>query len=171
MKDLMIDIETMGIKPGCPVISIGAVYFDRYTGETGDQFYMSMGANALFYGELDNDTVEWWGAPERSQAYQQMMAGECSPPVVANAFASFIKEDTKPWGNGSVFDITILEAWFAMFNVKTPWKFWNIRDVRTVVDIAGINPRDYPRLGTYHNALDDCLTQINYTCKALACLR
>lgn len=68
----------------------------------------------------------------------------------------------KPWGNGSTFDITILEAWFNAVGVRCPWKFWNVRDVRTAVDLLGINPKEFTRDGTYHNALDDCLHQIKY---------
>ena len=37
-----------------------------------------------------------------------------------------------------------------------------MRDVRTAVDLLGINPKEFTRDGTYHNALDDCLHQIKY---------
>ena len=35
MNHLMVDLETMGNGPYAPVISIGAVFFDPNTGETG----------------------------------------------------------------------------------------------------------------------------------------
>ena len=48
---------------------------------------------------------------------------------------------------------------------EPPWKFWNVRDVRTVVDLA--KPfrnlkKDYKRKGTHHNALDDAIFQASY---------
>lgn len=160
MKDLMIDIETAGKKAGCAVLSIGAVYFDR-NGNIGERFYASMGFNAMSYGECDPDTMKWW-SEQSEEARAAAFGGTQDPVKVAKEFASFIWHDAKPWGNGSVFDITILEAWFEAVGVKCPWKFWNVRDVRTAVDLLGVNPKDFPRLGTHHNALDDCLHQIKY---------
>lgn len=160
MRDLMIDIETGGKKPGCIVLSIGAVYFDR-KGNTGDQFYASMGFNAMPYGHTCPDTMKWW-SEQSEQARTDAFGGTEDPRDVAQRFAKFIKPDCLPWGNGSVFDITILEAWFDAVGTQCPWKFWNIRDVRTAVDLLGINPKSFKREGTFHNALDDCLHQIKY---------
>lgn len=160
MRDLMIDIETCGTKPGCAILSIGAVYFDRQ-GNTGGTFYASMGFGALSYGVADPSTMKWW-SEQSEQARSDAFGGIEDPRDVAQRFAKFICHDAKPWGNGSVFDITILEAWFDAVGVKCPWKFWNIRDVRTAVDLLGINPKLFLREGTFHNALDDCLHQIKY---------
>lgn len=160
MRDLMIDIETGGKKPGCIVLSIGAVYFDR-RGNTGDRFYASMGFNAMPYGHTCPDTMKWW-SEQSEQARADAFGGTEDPRDVAQRFAKFIKPDCLPWGNGSVFDITILEAWFDAVGVQCPWKFWNVRDVRTAVDLLGINLKLFKREGTFHNALDDCLHQIKY---------
>lgn len=160
MRDLMIDIETGGKKPGCIVLSIGAVYFDR-KGNTGDRFYASMGFNAMPYGHTCPDTMKWW-SEQSEQAWADAFGGTEDPRDVAQRFAKFIKPDCLPWGNGSVFDITILEAWFDAVGVQCPWKFWNVRDVRTAVDLLGINPKLFKLEGTFHNALDDCLHQIKY---------
>lgn len=70
--------------------------------------------------------------------------------------------DTLP--TAAVFDITILENWFRACNTPIPWKFWNVRDVRTIVDWFNIDTRSYEREGVHHNALDDCLHQIKYMC-------
>lgn len=56
----------------------------------------------------------------------------------------------------------VLSMGFNAVGVRCPWKFWNVRDVRTAVDLLGINPKEFTRDGTYHNALDDCLHQIKY---------
>lgn len=160
MRDLMIDIETCGKKPGCAVLSIGAVYFDR-KGNIGEQFYASMGFSALSYGNADVDTMRWW-SQQSEQARTDAFGGTDDPREVAQRFAKFIRSDALPWGNGSVFDITILEAWFDAVGIRCPWKFWNVRDVRTAVDLLGINTKLFTRDGVFHNALDDCLHQIKY---------
>jgi len=170
--DVMIDIETLGRKPGCAVLSIGAVHFDRLTGEIGDGFfYACMGAeNAKKYGHVDDDTLAWWMS-QSDPAKQDAFNGTADPLQVAQSFAEWIDGGDKVWGNGSVFDITILEAWFDALGVKVPWQFWNVRDVRTVIDIADVNPKKFQRKGTYHNALDDAVFQVEYTAAAIRHLK
>lgn len=103
----MIDIETMGRTPGCPVVSIGAVYFEM-DGSIGDRFYSSMGFNGLTIGEIDSETALWWSA-QSDAAKLSLVSGNATPWDVANEFCSFIGEDVKVWGNGSIFDISILD--------------------------------------------------------------
>lgn len=67
-------------------------------------------------------------------------------------------EDTKPWGNGSTFDITILESLLKDFKIVVPWKFYNIRDYRTFKEYV-YDGKDLERTGTHHNALDDAIYQ------------
>lgn len=43
--DVMLDIETLGTKPGCMVLSVGACTFNLATGEIGDEFYMTLQMN------------------------------------------------------------------------------------------------------------------------------
>lgn len=170
-KDVMIDIETLGRKSGCAVLTIGAVCFDRYTGELGETFYAAMDREmATLYGHVDPETVKWWERQSDS-AKVDAFNGTESPLVIANKFSEWIDGDDLVWGNGSVFDITILEAWFEETCVKIPWKFWNVRDVRTVVDIGNVNPKQFTRKGTYHNALDDAIFQVEYTTAALQFLK
>lgn len=161
MQDVMIDIETAGTKAGCPVLSIGAVYFDMKTKTIGEKFYASMGMGAFMFGTPEQSTMDWWDK-QSSEARNAAFGGTDNPLVVVEDFCNFLKPDCKPWGNGSVFDMVILEAWFDTIGKPYPWKFWNIRDVRTAVDLLNINTKTVPRVGDYHNALDDCLTQVNW---------
>lgn len=170
-SDVMIDIETLGKKSGCAVLSIGAVAFDRYTGEIGETFYCCMGAeNAKQYGHTDPDTIAWW-LKQSDAAKQDAFNGSEDPIACAKAFNAWINGNDKVWGNGSVFDITILESWFETTGVPVPWKFWNVRDVRTVEDIGEIDKSRFERQGTFHNALDDAIHQVKYTSAAIQWLR
>ena len=90
------------------------------------------------------------------------MIGSSTPSDVACEFYRFIGDDVKVWGNGSVFDISILDKWFDMLGMNAPWKFWNVRDVRTVVDIMNINPKEFSFDGIKHNAIDDAIHQVKY---------
>lgn len=160
MQNVMIDIETMGRTPGCPVMSIGAVYFNM-DGSIGDEFYSSMGFNGLSVGKVDSETARWW-SEQSTDAKLSLISGSDIPLNVAIELSSFIKNDVKVWGNGSVFDISILDKWYEMLGIDSPWSFWNVRDVRTVVDVMKINPREFDFCGVKHNALDDAIHQVKY---------
>jgi hypothetical protein len=165
MNDVMIDIETPGTKPGSAILTIGAVKFDR-DGTVGDKFYARIGAQALMYGTSSVDTLKWWKTQPQA-AYDEAWNGTENPFEVAQRFTAWLKQNSKniiPWGNGSVFDMVLLEAWFDKMGVVCPWKFWDIRDVRTVADLSGIGPKSIIREGVHHNALDDSLHQIKYLC-------
>ena len=61
----------------------------------------------------------------------------------------------------------ILGNAFNRFDFVTPWKFWNDRDVRTVVELGqsyfNFYPkRDMPFTGVRHNAVDDAKHQVKY---------
>ncbi|MEX0827876.1 MAG: 3'-5' exoribonuclease, partial [Haliea sp.] len=51
----------------------------------------------------------------------------------------------------------LLEAMLKKFNVSVPWKYWNVRDTRTIYDEWGIDIKSIPMPETMvaHNALDD----------------
>lgn len=165
MKDLMIDIETLDTLPTSAILSIGAVYFDRETGEISDKFYTRIEfSNAVAIGTVSPLTLEWW-SKQSEEARNEAFSGKEHPFNACHDFSKFIKPNTLVWGNGSVFDITILENWFRMCEIEIPWKFWNVRDVRTIVDWFNIDTRLYTREGVHHNAIDDCLHQIKYMCQ------
>ena len=80
-------------------------------------------------------------------------------------------EDSLVWGNGSTFDITILEnAYKIIGDIPHPWKFWNIRDLRTLVNAAsviGFNHKQLKHVGVYHDALADAVHQAKIAANAL----
>lgn len=172
MNNIMIDIETLGKKRGCPVLSIAAVQFDPQSGKTGDIFYERMSIDAaLSYGMPETSTLEWWNK-QSDEARNEAFGGTRLPIEVAAELRAFIHNAGGsrciPWGNGSVFDIIILEGWFDRVNPLKdandedvyPWKFWNIADLRTLVRLSGIDVRSIPFTGDKHNALADALHQV-----------
>ena len=62
MKDIMIDIETLGQRNDPVVFQVAALQFDRFSGETGKSFE----AVINIQDSLDNgfvikaDTLYWW---------------------------------------------------------------------------------------------------------------
>lgn len=170
MRDLMIDLETLGTKPGSPVIAIGAVMFDRTNGKLGEEFYGKIDVvDALNWARMNGDTFKWW-MQQSNAAREEAVSGFLSSTEVFRDFINFINVNAnlstlRAWGNGSHFDITIIEvALHRVLSREAPWKFWNVRDVRTIKDVGECAGHKYPHelKGTAHNALHDSKHQARY---------
>jgi hypothetical protein len=59
------------------------------------------------------------------------------------------------WSHGSIFDIVILENICRKLQQAVTWKFWQVRDTRTLFDIANVDVIVEGK----HNALNDALAQ------------
>ena len=180
MHDLMIDIETMGTKPYSAIVSIGACFFDIETGDIGPKFYevVSIDSCQKLGMNLDAATMQWW--MKQDEAAKKIFFGFKRPVIdVMKDFQKFCSEYVskkvlRPWGNGSSFDITLMESAFELTGVECPWNFWNVRDVRTIVALgSGISDakNTIKREGTYHNALDDAIHQVKYVSEIYRTLR
>lgn len=169
---LMIDLETLGTTPDCFILSIGAAEFDIESGEIGETFHQKIDPNSSQPGRvIDPGTVAWWDK-QSEEARADVMSGEMILTDVLSNFAKFVKS-VRPgtvWGNGSTFDISILEN---AYEYKAPWRFFAVSDCRTVEMLA--NPRvtraQFKREGTHHNALDDAIYQATYISAMIRHLR
>ncbi|RVC70415.1 3'-5' exoribonuclease [Mesorhizobium sp. M00.F.Ca.ET.038.03.1.1] len=163
----MIDLETMGTAPNAPVIAIGAIYFDPDTGTLGDTFDAAIDLeDAVRYGRVSGSTLKWW-LSQGEAARQKVVRGRHPAQLVFEKFHEFCRRHgtgLKPWGNGSSFDITILEYAFGrILDKPAPWDFWNVRDCRTIKELAANGPQYTGTLeGTAHTALDDATHQAKW---------
>ncbi|TIX41128.1 MAG: 3'-5' exoribonuclease [Mesorhizobium sp.] len=163
----MIDLETMGTAPNAPVVAIGAIYFDPDTGALGETFDAAIDVeDAVRYGRVSGSTLKWW-LGQGDAARQKVVRGRHPAQLVFEKFHEFCRKHgtgIKPWGNGSSFDITILEYAFGrILDKPAPWEFWNVRDCRTVKELAAKLPPYTGTLeGTAHTALDDATHQAKW---------
>lgn len=172
---LMVDLETMGSGPDAPIVSIGAVYFDPSTGNTGAEFYqvVSLESSMSFGMKPDASTIQWW-LKQSSEARSAILVDEAlGLRETLELLADFIAENAangshtvQLWGNGCSFDNVILRRAYALTETPFSVPFWNDRDVRTIVELGksvGINPRfDIPFEGDMHNALSDARHHVKY---------
>ena len=177
MAHVMFDLETFGTKPGSVLRSIGAAVFDPETGQTGATFYANIDrASCEAVGlKVDPNTEAWW-AKQHAHAQAALLKDPQPLAKVASDFHAFFKASggVEIWCQGANFDSVLWEAAInALWPSKSflPWKFWNVRDTRTVYQIAGFNPDSVSRAGVYHNALDDSLHQIRCVAAAVQLLR
>ncbi|HII3246374.1 3'-5' exoribonuclease domain-containing protein [Enterobacter kobei] len=172
---LMVDIEAFGKKADSPVVSIGAVFFDPSTGNTGSEFYkvISLESSMASGGVPDASTIIFWlkASPE---ARSELVMDDAIPLDDAllqlNEFiaenAANGPDSVQVWGNGATYDNVLLEASYDRVGIPCPWKFWNNRDVRTIVELGkavGCKPRyEIPFEGEPHKAISDALHQVKY---------
>lgn len=163
LTDVMIDLETLDVLPTATILTIGAVKFDPM-GDELDEAKMEK-----FYVKVDIDscdalgmtvspsTVEWWG--QQSKAAQDDAFdpnGRIPIEQALNELYKFCWGAKRAWSHGVGFDLIILENYFRKVEKAVPWKFWEMRDTRTLFDI-GINPER--AAVTAHNALADAYDQ------------
>lgn len=165
MTDLMIDLETLGTNPDCPVISIGAVFFDVDSKQLGPTFYMALDVDEQIKRgrKVTGSTLKWWMG--QADAAKRVFHEQAKPvPQVLTTLAQWFKNNnskTHVWGNGATFDISILENMFEMYGIEIPWSFSKIMDLRTFKRFQAKGARVIIP-GTAHNALDDAVGQAKY---------
>lgn len=165
-KDISLDLETMDKKPSSAIISIGACYFDRYTGEIGETFHQKVNLQSCIDVGLtvSADTLMWW-LQQDEEAREKLKGNENERHLsaVLDNLSYFMRDCQMVWGNGATFDNCILENAFNQLGHEAPWKFWNSRDLRTLVDVGlelGIDPKnDLEFEGVRHDALSDAIHQ------------
>lgn len=165
-KHVMIDLETLGTTAGCVILSIAAVEFTT-SGEIGRQYTanISLQSSSDAGFQIDADTLEWW-MKQPSETRSRLFVNPRPIVEVLYNFENFMKsvdsslEKVKVCANGAAFDLGILGYAFKHMNRAVPWKFWNERDLRTLLDLAPYVKDKVVFEGTKHDPLDDCLHQI-----------
>ncbi|EPM8270449.1 3'-5' exoribonuclease domain-containing protein [Escherichia coli] len=166
---LMIDLKTMGKNPDAPIISIGAIFFDPQTGDMGPEFSKTIDLETAG-GVIDRDTIKWWLKQSR-EAQSAIMTDEIPLDDALLQLREFIDENSgeffvQVWGNGANFDNTILRRSYERQGIPCPWRYYNDRDVRTIVELGKAIDFDVrtaiPFEGERHNALDDARYQAKY---------
>jgi hypothetical protein len=170
--DLMLDLETLGTQPDAAIVSIGACFFDIKSRAIGPTFNRTIHLSSAVKhgGTMDPSTVLWWlrqgDAARKAIAYNGEPIDRALSDFVAWCMQHCRAEDLRPWGNGSSFDITIMETALRRLGIELPWKFWNIRCFRTVKSQYPQVKYDVTEKGDEaHNALADAKFQCQHLFK------
>ncbi|HEI3266821.1 TPA: 3'-5' exoribonuclease [Escherichia coli] len=163
---LSVDLETMGTNPDAPINSIGGKFFDPKTGEMGPEFSKAIDLETSG-GIIDRKTIKWWAKRSR-EAQSAIFTDEIPLDDALLQLREFINENSgesfvQIWGNGANFDNVILRRSYERQGIPCPWRYYNDRDVRTIVELGnsiGFDVRmAIPFEGVPHNALDDARHQ------------
>lgn len=160
---VMIDLETMGTSCIAAPMSIGAVVFTMQ-GEILEKYHTGIELQScLDIGmELDVGTVEWWMKQSKENQDRVMGLNKKTIRYALDGLIDVLNSSklnrymTCMWSHGSIFDMVIVENAFKLLGRKEMWwKFSNVRDTRTLFDLAGYK---YTANGG-HDALEDATNQ------------
>lgn len=179
LDDISVDCETLSTFHDAPIISIGAVRFDRTTGKLGATFYEEIDIqSAMKIGRPSADTLRWWITQgfKAKEIFLKRDFEKFSLATVLHNFATWCRGIGTPrfWVNGPAEDAAWLKHGYEIggHGLTIPWHHTNVRDVRTIVELATelAGFKGVPDVGTAHNALDDATYQANLVSAAYAAL-
>jgi len=180
-RDVMVDLETLGDGAGCVPLSIGAVAFDAASGWTDPEgFYTTIDRDSCICAGLryDQSTRDWWNR-QSAEAQSVLTASQTDlrrrPLTLAlMEFGHYLarfggRDAVRVWGNGADFDNAIIAYACKAVGLPPPWDHWNSRCFRTLKNLRRDVPAP-PRVGVFHNALDDARTQALHAVELLAAI-
>lgn len=180
MCEIMLDLETMATTPNAAIVSIGAVIFSPHEDSEdilGSEFYrkIDLRSSSESGGEIDPETVTWWlnqSKDAQSQTFDGLVGNRriYNHSEVLRQFSDWLsivapdEKDRAVWGNGVAMDNVILGNAYKRIGMSQPWSFRGDRCYRTMKSLYPDVKMD-PRIGTYHNALDDAKNQALHLAK------
>lgn len=168
---VMLDLETLGTRPGCAILAIGAVHFGTgpdFPAATRETFYTVINTQSCTkrYGlKVCPKTEQWWrgqsdGARKVLEEARACKVGLREALVNFDAWLNSIggnKNSLRIWGNGADFDNPIITACYDVCDMEPPWQFWNNRCFRSLRNLPGLPVRR--KKVAAHHALQDAVDQ------------
>ena len=161
---VMVDLETLGVNPYAPIMSLALVEFDPWGKGSGSEFVAGVTLeSALKYGRIDASTLTWWFSAERDVARAAWMDLEQEDLEnvlfgVIEWFRVLNQHGVCVWGNGATFDNVILSSAFTATGYDKPWGYGSDRCFRTLKNLSKVKPPKFE--GTEHDPLHDARHQV-----------
>lgn len=172
-----IDLETLGNTTNAAITQIGVAFFELETGQIHGQTNILVGWRGE--GHVNASTLAWWFR-QGDEARARMAESLEHPSTLAESLIQLRcltnwSSIEGVWGNGSSFDVTILDSAYQRDGGTSPWPFYAARDMRTIVDMAerlrGFDKKSVERIGVHHEAADDAAHQARVISAAYAALK
>ena len=177
---VMIDLETLSLRPDAAIIELAAVEFEPVRGGN-IHVDRALNLSVAWCGQkrhIDPDTLDFWC--ERTIRGNEVFINSCSNKALSlrPALVQLVEwwRSASPvqavWSHGAAFDIPILTHAFMQERYDTPWSHRLVRDTRTLYYTSGMD--NHPKLdghelqrlanllghvGRQHHALDDAVAQ------------
>lgn len=174
----MVDIETGGTCDNAVILEMAFARFDPRTARVFECHVYRVDPARQPQRVIDVDTVRWWS---RQPHMGEVWSGKQTLRDALHEVRSlFDREVTHVVWQRGAFDTRILETAFKHYAIDVPWRYYNVRDQRTVTDMLGVDKVEeddvrleygdhpfFPSDGRPHSALYDCFAQIMTLHRAL----
>jgi len=148
------------------------------SGSSRDRFFTTGKITDRLQYPLKRDpkTEQWWS--EQSAEAQAAFENPVDLRIALSRFSVWLADvcpnlsDLRLWAHGPQFDVSILAAAYAAVGDRVPWHYRAPRDVRTMLDAAGIDDHSawlaqFAGDGrVQHHALSDAICQARAVCGA-----
>lgn len=167
MNDIMLDLETLDVRPTGAIVSIGAVRFDINTpGHTGFRFKanVSIDSNIKAGRTMSADTLEWWlrqTKEAQDATFPQEKANVTSLEKALHALNEFLAIEDRVWGNGAAFDNAMIVDAYRSVGLKPRWSYKNDMCYRTMCRLFP-EVKFAPFVGVKHDSLTDAINQAHH---------
>jgi len=155
---LMIDLEGLATGPDATILTIAAQAFDPFgKGFYEQSYYARVTLESQENRVIDDDTIAWWAtqpAVVRDEAFNE--EGRIPLDEALDGLGKLIWHSKMIWAQGPTYDMNILEHAYKSYCKPLPWKYFMVRDSRTIFSCWP----DQPIPPTSHHALEDCRRQI-----------
>ena len=154
----MIDLEGLATGPDTCILTIAAQAFDPFGhGHYDQSYYARVTLESQPDRAIDQGTIDWWAtqpAIVRDEAFNE--EGRIPLDQALDELGKLIWHSKLIWAQGPTYDMNILEHAYKSYRKPLPWKYYMVRDSRTVFSLWP----DQPIPPTSHHALEDCRRQI-----------
>ena len=154
----MIDLEGLATGPDTCILTIAAQAFDPFGyGHYEQSYYARITLESQPDRAIDQGTIDWWAtqpAVVRDEAFNE--EGRIPLDQALDELGKLIWHSKLIWAQGPTYDMNILEHAYKSYRKPLPWKYYMVRDSRTVFSLWP----DQPIPPTSHHALEDCRRQI-----------
>ena len=154
----MIDLEGLATGPDTCILTIAAQAFDPFGhGHYEQSYYARVTLESQEDRAIDQGTIDWWAtqpAIVRDEAFNE--EGRIPLDQALDELGKLIWNSKLIWAQGPTYDMNILEHAYKSYRKPLPWKYYMVRDSRTVFSLWP----DQPIPPTTHHALEDCRRQI-----------
>jgi hypothetical protein len=155
---LMIDLEGLATGPDTTILTIAAQAFDPFgSGYYDRHYYARVTLESQENRAIDDGTIAWW-ATQPEHAREEAFGEQDRIPLdqALDELGRLIWHSQLIWSQGPTYDMNILEHAYKSYNKPLPWKYYQVRDSRTVFSLWP----ELPIPATSHHALEDCRRQI-----------
>lgn len=167
--DVMIDIEGLATGPETTILTIAAQEFDPLQRNLfGRDYYVRVDLESQEGRTIEQGTIDWW-ATQATEVREEAFSEHDRVPLqeALQGLHRVVWHARRVWAQGPTYDMNILEHAFKSLGMPLPWRYYSVRDSRTLFSLCP----DLERYPASHHALEDCRRQIRLLWDSLELLK